>query len=371
MHLVAIANLKAGSRRLPRLFKHLRVRLARYGACEEGQTLFPSEAVFYHAVFPNREGHTPESFTILRTRKAGDASDFAQLAAKTYGAKALLVACGGDGTMNSIVQGMGDYGAALMVLPYGTGNDFARSIYPKHHRRAEKILALFGLFASEGESPEEKLVWPAVEYRKVDLIEFQADDGLTRRLANVLSIGVDSRVGEYASKLVRRFPFVHKLAYVFAVLPAICQPMTLRLRCSLKGMEWAKPEGPKPYHSIEAHQLLEFESDYTLSGLCNGAYYGGGFQPDPCGDYTDGVLEYALSRPVGRIEVAKYLSHYRRGSAHKKGLFRMFSTTEGRIESLDEAPLCITYDGEILHSRYIDYRVLPSALRLVLPKQEV
>src|SRR5918999_1286944 len=62
------------------------------------------------------------------TKKAGDATAIARRALAS-GAE-LIVATGGDGTLNEVVNGLAaDFGRArLGLLPLGTGNDFARSI---------------------------------------------------------------------------------------------------------------------------------------------------------------------------------------------------------------------------------------------------
>src|SRR5690349_6364901 len=69
----------------------------------------------------------PET-TVRITEKEGDARRMAAVALKS--GTGLIVAAGGDGTLNEVVNGLAeDFGRArLGLLPLGTGNDFARSI---------------------------------------------------------------------------------------------------------------------------------------------------------------------------------------------------------------------------------------------------
>lgn len=65
------------------------------------------------------------------TKSVGDAEKFARLAsleAETKGEKVRLIACGGDGTLNEVLNGvMGFDSASVGVMPIGTGNDFVRN----------------------------------------------------------------------------------------------------------------------------------------------------------------------------------------------------------------------------------------------------
>src|SRR5262245_58853759 len=80
-------------------------------------------------------------FQVRFTEKRGDAMSLASDAAR-QGAR-LIIACGGDGTISEVANGILDSGkdAELVLLPSGTGGDFRRTLrIPSHPRDAAQIL---------------------------------------------------------------------------------------------------------------------------------------------------------------------------------------------------------------------------------------
>ena len=71
---------------------------------------------------------------IIYTKKSGDARRIARLAAES-GEDVRLYACGGDGTLNEVVNGAAGFAnAAVTNVPMGTGNDFLK-IFGKDARQ--------------------------------------------------------------------------------------------------------------------------------------------------------------------------------------------------------------------------------------------
>src|ERR1041384_1454892 len=81
------------------------------------------------------------SFRVLFTKHRGDAAALAGEAARK-GAK-LIIACGGDGTVSEVANGILSSGkdAELGILPSGTGGDFRRTLeIPSRSRDAARVL---------------------------------------------------------------------------------------------------------------------------------------------------------------------------------------------------------------------------------------
>src|SRR5829696_3745687 len=80
-------------------------------------------------------------FRVLFTKQRGDAAALAGAAARD-GAK-LIIACGGDGTISEVANGILSAGkdVELGILPSGTGGDFRRTLeIPSRTRDAARIL---------------------------------------------------------------------------------------------------------------------------------------------------------------------------------------------------------------------------------------
>ena len=80
-------------------------------------------------------------FNVAFTQAPGHAIELAERAAA--GGRSFIIACGGDGTVNEVANGIISSGAdvELGVLPSGTGGDFRRTIgMPRSHREAAECL---------------------------------------------------------------------------------------------------------------------------------------------------------------------------------------------------------------------------------------
>src|SRR5258707_15050099 len=80
------------------------------------------------------EAKAGPSVTLAPTQRAGDARLLAAQAVKE--GYRIIVAAGGDGTINEVVNGIGTSGVALGVLPLGTVNVFAKELRVPHKLEA-------------------------------------------------------------------------------------------------------------------------------------------------------------------------------------------------------------------------------------------
>ena len=141
------------------------------------------------------ETKTGSSITLAPTQRAGEARHLAARAV-TEGYR-VVVAAGGDGTINEVINGLGASGAALGVLPLGTVNVFARELGIP--RRVEAA-------------------WAVIENgrtRTIDLARAESN-GVARYFMQLAGVGVDARAVRAASwELKKR---IGPLSYVWAGL---------------------------------------------------------------------------------------------------------------------------------------------------------
>ncbi|SFR36372.1 diacylglycerol/lipid kinase family protein [Halogeometricum limi] len=150
-------------------------------------------------------------YTVRETRKAGDAATFVSEAVSEGVTR--IAACGGDGTVHNVVDGLGRADAlgevTLGVLPGGTGNDFADNI------GVESIDHAFELLESG-------------ETRRLDL--GVADDEL---FTNSCIAGLTAQTSaETESEMKQRFG---RLAYVVAGLQTVREFEPLRVEIDAEG----------------------------------------------------------------------------------------------------------------------------------------
>lgn len=207
--------------------------------------------------------------TIEVTRRAGQARDLAaQYAAG--GEEVYLYACGGDGTLNEILQGtVGRPNAAIGCVPCGSGNDYVRN---------------FGTQAQFLDLDAQLAAQPFA----ADVIRTPQGCGI-----DIYAAGIDAQVANGIPKW-RRVPFCGgTTAYTLSILEAVCSTFRHRLRIT-----------------VDDRQL---EDTFMMLAVCNGQQYGGGYCAAPHASMNDGLLDVVLLRPVPRLKLPGLLGSYKKG----------------------------------------------------------
>ena len=82
-----------------------------------------------------------DEMIIEETHGPGDAKYIASRYAEKYGKNCVIVSCGGDGTVHEIANGLAGKQSPMMIIPLGTGNDFAKKIYGTKKKLMLKMLS--------------------------------------------------------------------------------------------------------------------------------------------------------------------------------------------------------------------------------------
>jgi len=238
-HAFAVVNPAAGGGRTARKWPTLAAELARLGlAFESARTV--------------RRGHATEL-----ARRAADAG------------WSLVVAVGGDGTLNEVVNGVTDaHGSPLVTtgaILTGRGRDACRN---------------FGL-AADWRLAARRLVEGADEL--FDLGAAEWPDCARRYFVSAAGVGLEAVARRAASR-----GGVGTLPHVLAVVEGL---VTHR---------------PVPV-TIEADGAPESSVPLTTVVVANGAYYGGGMKIAPPADPADGVLDLVVIGALGRAELLRWL----------------------------------------------------------------
>ena len=81
-----------------------------------------------------------DEMIIEETKAQGDAKRISSEYAEKYGKDCVVVSCGGDGTVHEIANGLAGTDTPMMILPLGTGNDFAKKIYGTKNINVENVI---------------------------------------------------------------------------------------------------------------------------------------------------------------------------------------------------------------------------------------
>ena len=253
----------------------------------------------------------------------GECARFAREAAQS-GKEYRLYACGGDGTLNEVAQGAAGYeNVAVTVFSGGSGNDFVKLF--------DDPQAFFDL---------ERLL--DAEEATFDLIDCNGDIAL-----NICSVGLDARIGTDVSHY-KRLPLLQGFrAYAASTVVNVIKGIAEHYVVELNGKK------------IDGKQ--------TLICVCNGRYYGGGFNPVPDADPSDGLLDVLLVKAVSRLQVAGVIGKYKDGRYKElPHLVRHYRTKSITITC--DQPTPINLDGELRMAQEVTMSVSDKKLRFFYPK---
>lgn len=271
-----------------------------------------------------RQKHGLDVQCIL-TKKQGHATELAKKLCET-GEALRFYACGGDGTVNEVANGIIGYdNAAMTVIPVGTGNDFLKNFGDdmEKFRDAENL-------------------WDGPQF-PMDAIDVNGRVALT-----IACSGIDARVARDVHKYSESPILDGKSSYIASLL----------VNFLFKG--------------IGSHWTVELdgetiEDDFSLVSVCNGRYYGGGFMPVAEARMDDGVLNTLVVKKVSRGAFIKFVGPYSKGQYYKfPHVARCVAPKVVRIRS--EKPDIVTcLDGECITSDDVTIRLSDKRLNFFGP----
>jgi YegS/Rv2252/BmrU family lipid kinase len=264
----------------------------------------------------------PDSTCEIRlTDRAHHANEMAADFAAAHGSRALVVACGGDGTAHEVANALAGTQAVMTVLPVGSSNDFARTALS-----SMAIDTLLSRLASLRIAP-------------IDLIRVN-----DRYCLNIASFGFDTVVLRRMRQISARFRFLGLFSYQIAIVLALFGNRRFTLRCRIGESE-------------------EQPVDYILAALCNGRYYGGGFNPAPTAQLDDGLLEFLTIDPMPLRRILGLIPVYKKGRHLADPAVHARPAMEGSLVAPEGQLLLGNLDGELYETARIDFAVVPRALR--------
>jgi diacylglycerol kinase (ATP) len=244
----------------------------------------------------------------------------------------LLLAMGGDGTFQALANAAFGAGVLLGILPVGGGNDFAAALgLPKNPvHAAEEVL--------RGRS------------RPVDLIRVRAFSGTERLYVGGGGIGLDAEAARYASGIFCRIP--GRLRYVLSALWALRNYTAPRVRAEFSG-------GAPP--TIEARTLL--------TAVLNTPTYGAGLRLTPGALVDDGMLDVVFVEDLNVFEVLKLLPRLLYSGELRSA--RVSRMRAGSLRLVADPPCEFHGDGEILGQTPVDIEIVPAAVQVLAPVNDV
>jgi diacylglycerol kinase (ATP) len=261
--------------------------------------------------------------TLLETDRPGHGVELARRAA--VAGHDTVVAVGGDGTVNEVVNGLihGDTPvgpSALGVVAAGSGADFNRTWrLPKH--TGDTLGGVLG--------PTRPL--------DVGKLTFQTPEGTASRyFVNIAEVGMGAETVRLAGRMPR---WLGRSRYLIAFWPTLVRFRKRDLNVSTEDQT----------HTGDAHNAI----------IANGRYFGGGMHISPHSDPADGLLDLQVS--VGpKRQAFTLIPRIYKGTHLPDHRIVEMSGRSGRIDSSE--PMLVEADGEVLGTTPLGFEVIPGAL---------
>lgn len=276
-------------------------------------------------------------FEDVMTTGVGDATRLTRSALESGAER--IVAIGGDGTVNEVVNGFFVEGqpiapdATFALVPYGTGGDFRRTLGVANDvQEAAKVIAMG-------------------KRRRIDLgkLTFVANTGgqAIRMFANITSFGLSGVVDRLVNDSKKRLG--GKMAFAWASIKATFQYTNQRVQLVFDGTD-------------------RVESTIYNVAVANGRFFGGGMKVAPNAELDDGMFDVVAFGDMGLGEALK-LSRKIYDGAH----LSMDKVTSRRARTVYAEPIDsnavveLDVDGEAPGKLPAQFELVPQALWVATP----
>ncbi|MBE7015407.1 MAG: hypothetical protein E7417_01120 [Ruminococcaceae bacterium] len=247
---------------------------------------------------------------------------------------ARFIACGGDGTLNEVLNGAIEYsGAQVGVIPIGTGNDFCRN-FNQSFDFADIVNQITG-----------KAV-------KCDAIRYTTYFGGVKKdgyCLNMINIGFDCNVADMSAQIKKK-PFVSgPAAYLLSIF-----------------INMIKKEGADV--SIMIDDEIAYDGKLLLTSIANGSYCGGGIKSNPLALVSDGVMNVNIIKNIKRLQFIPLLPHYMDGTIlNVKNIERYLMNKDCRriVVNPKGGSMRMCIDGEIIDAGETTLEVVHNAFDFV------
>lgn len=264
---------------------------------------------------------------ICITEQEGHAEELARQAVEE-GAE-LVVAAGGDGTLNEVLNGLssGFDRVRLGLLPLGTGNDFARSIGVPDDLEAALAILLAGRF------------------QRIDVGRATVG-GKSRCFLNMAVGGFSGVVSEKASDAKELWG---PLAYMRGAVDALPELQAFETTIVLNGAERLR---------VATYNIV----------ISNGRYVAAGIPVAPQAVIDDGLFEVMIAPATTLPKLALLVPQVLLGQHLNSDLLLFRRATRVEIES--DPPMSFNVDGEMLGEESSAFEIQPRAVEMVVGPDE-
>lgn len=237
----------------------------------------------------------------------------------------LIIAAGGDGTINEVINGMANSKATLLIIPFGSTNVLALELgIPDDPKKAAELI-------TKGERI------------KIDL-GYAETNKESRYFSMMLDVGPFAQViKDMSPRFKKRWG---RFAYPFLMIKLLFR-----------------------YKWHEIHIKNEVDSTGYFVIMANIKYYGGEFEIADRANIRDGLLDLVIINRRNAWDIITLIVSLTIGKINKYLTKEYYQTKEAYIFSQQE--MQVQVDGEVLGIAPVKVKIIPNALNVIAVSQNV
>jgi diacylglycerol kinase (ATP) len=273
-------------------------------------------------------------------QKNSEAAWLNGLPADSNAADAILI-FGGDGTVHRHLAQLVKLRIPVLVVPCGSGNDFARAL---KLRSVSDSLAAWRKFSSDAGNVR------AIDLGVISPLRTDRQDTgeslVPHHFCCVGGVGLDGDIARRANQLPR-WVRAHG-GYALSFLPSLLRFAPVSMKISVPGDEARVVPRAKPV---------------VVCAFANAPAYGGGMKIAPNAELDDGALDVCVIRHMNKLKLCFLFPTIYFGRHLSIAQVEYFQTGSLRLET--EQPQDVYADGEYVCRTPIDVSVARGALRVI------
>jgi diacylglycerol kinase (ATP) len=260
-----------------------------------------------------------EKKDFIFTEYAGHAGKIAKDAARDF---KTIVSVGGDGTLNEIINGAYGYDVDFAALPFGSGNDFLRTIGIKTVKQAF-----------------ESIIGGNIINLDLGLAEFydEEENRKSRLYINMASLGIGSLVVDNIKNNINK-------SYLPSLIETIAKNRPFDVKISIEGN-------------------VKHNGTLWEAQINNGKYVGKGMKSTPEADINDGKLDIMLVDGISKANLYSALLLIYPGLHTIHPSVHFYKGQRVEIHPNKKENLSLILDGEPSGFAPVKFRVMPGAIR--------
>lgn len=243
-------------------------------------------------------------YEVCYTLAQGDATRLAQ---SYKDEENIIYAVGGDGTLSEVLNGVVGTKNKIGIIPAGSGNDFYRTV------------------------------------KELGRTEIESDVGVVngKYFLNIACVGIDAEVANNVPLMKKKNVKVKNL-YTASILYTFTH-------FKFKQIHFKSQEKDE-------------KRNFTILSICNGRYYGGGYNISPKASLEDNYFDVYYINKLRLPSIINLLLKLKKGKLEQDKRTNHFKTNNITVTS--EEPIRFNVDGETIENTKFEIKIIPKAIKI-------